>query len=157
MKTMLSNLCALMLIALGCFFLGCTSNDKNGAGREAPPRELGAPAPPVAASASVVPAGTEAPGRSDPSANGGSSLTASTPYNGNGQTVSQNINPAPFLTASHASTVAVAPNSLISRADGTMSGPNDQPAAGTERGVPAQATGSQQQPAPRSAPKGKRR
>src|SRR5215475_3074808 len=108
MKKIAFVTCALVLMALGC-----TSNDKDGAGREATPAaEAAAPAPPTAATASVSPASTEAPGRSDPSANGGSSLTASTPYNGNGQTVSQNINPAPFLTASQrgSSTAAVPPN-----------------------------------------------
>jgi hypothetical protein len=154
MKKIAFVTCALVLMALGC-----TSNDKNGAGREATPAETAAPAPPTAATASVSPASTEAPGRSDPSANGGSSLTASTPYNGNGQTVSQNINPAPFLTASQrgTSTTAVPPNSLTSRADGTMSGPNDQPAAGTVRAGSAQANDSQEQTTSRPARKGKKR
>ena len=152
-KAIMSVTCVLIVMALGC-----TSNDKNGAGRERTPGEVGAAPLTPAASASVSGASMEKPAPSDPSANGGSSLTASTPYNGNGQTVSQNINPAPFLTASQKGTsTAVPPNSLTSRADGTMSGPNDQPAAGTVRMGSGQASDTQEQTTGRPARKGKKR
>lgn len=156
-NAVISISCVLMLIALGC-----TSNDRSGAGREQTPHEPAAPAPPGAISASVGGSTAQAPGRSDPSANGGSSLTASTLYNGNGTTVSQNINPAPFLTANqaqggHPSGAAVPPNPLTSRADGDMRGPNDQPAAGTGGATQSQLAGVQEQTATRPAPKGKRR
>jgi hypothetical protein len=70
---------------------------------------------------------------------GGSSLQASTPYSsGKSSTVSQNLNPAPFLTAAGAK--AGAPNiasatGLVSRADGTMYGPSDLAAAGVGPGM----------------------
>jgi hypothetical protein len=77
----------------------------------------------------------------DPAANGGASLPASTPYDGGGATVTQNVNPAPFVAGSpQASGMASAPpppNTLTSRADGTMMGSNDQPAASTTWGTQA--------------------
>lgn len=126
---------------------GCTSNDRNGAGVES---NITTPA-----STSVAPAsGSAAPisWPSDPAANGGSTLPASAPYSqGNVATAPQNVNPGPFLTASE----GVAPggpsaapaNTLTSRADGTMIGPNDQPAATTGWGTP----GPQATPAAASA------
>jgi hypothetical protein len=78
----------------------------------------------------------------NPAANGGSSLPASAPYDGGGVTVSQNVNPAPFLAGSSgqpSGTAGALPpaNSLTSRADGTMYGANDQPAASTTWGTQA--------------------
>jgi hypothetical protein len=93
-----------------------------------------------AAAAAVAP---QPPPQPDPAANGGASLAASTPYNG-GATVAQaqNVNPAPFLTGNQAQPSGTAgalpaPNSLTSRADGTMYGANDQPAASTTWGTQA--------------------
>jgi hypothetical protein len=77
---------------------------------------------------------------------GGSSLQASTPYSsGKGASVSQNLNPAPFMTAS-AGAKAGAPNNpnamgLVSRADGTMYGPNDLSAGGVGPGTSGAAEG----------------
>jgi hypothetical protein len=77
----------------------------------------------------------------DPAANGGSLLPASTPYDGGGTTVAQNVNPVPFLAgspqASGTASAPPSPNALTSRADGTMSGSSDQPAASTTWGTEA--------------------
>ena len=72
-------------------------------------------------------------------ASGGSNLPASMPYiASNAPAVSQNLNAAPFLTTAGApmSNVFVSPQQqgLTSRAEGNMSGPSDQPAAGIGRG-----------------------
>jgi hypothetical protein len=90
----------------------------------------------------VAAAGTQPSPQPDPAANGGSSLPASAPYDGGGATVTQNVNPAPFLAGTSSQTSGTAsappsPNALTSRADGTMIGSNDQPAASTTWGTPA--------------------
>ena len=130
---------------------GCTSNDRTPAGLEG---NLNAPAaaPSTASGDHVQPSG-----QADPAANGGSSLPASAPYQGSGAAVSQNVNPAPFLTASQpqgqVSRAATAPSeTLTSRADGTMRGPNDQPAASTGWG-----SSSPQPPSQVKGPKAKPR
>lgn len=81
-----------------------------------------------------------------PEGSGGSSLPASTPYNqGNGAAVSQNLNPAPFLVAKEpgsATSVNISNSGgLIARADGTMYGPTDMPAAGVGPGMQGAAEG----------------
>lgn len=78
----------------------------------------------------------------DPAGNGGSSLPASAPYDGGGVTVTQNVNAAPFLAGgsgqpSGPGGALPPPSSLTSRADGTMYGSHDQPAASTTWGTPA--------------------
>jgi hypothetical protein len=104
------------------------------------------PSEPIAAGAegrkTTAAAAAQPSPQPDPAANGGSSLAASTPYDGGGKTVTQNVNPAPFLAGSPAQSSGTAnalppPNSLTSRADGTMYGANDQPAASTSWGTPA--------------------
>jgi hypothetical protein len=81
---------------------------------------------------------TQQPVRTDPESSGGSNLAASAPYAGT-PTATQNINGAPFLTASGESAgqqgPGQAPNRLTSRADGTMMSPNDEPAAGIGPGL----------------------
>jgi hypothetical protein len=76
---------------------------------------------------------------------GGSSLQASTPYSsGKSSTVSQNLNPAPFLTAAGAKAGApktASATGLVSRADGTMYGPTDLAAAGVGPGMSGAAEG----------------
>jgi hypothetical protein len=117
--------------------LGCTSNDRVGAGREG---NLNTPNTPAATQGIPADSQTQPSGRPDPAANGGSSLPASAPYQGDA-TVTQNVNPAPFLTASQpeaGSTGGAPSNTLTSRADGTMRGPNDQPAATTGWGASPQ-------------------
>jgi hypothetical protein len=137
---------------------GCTSNDKSGAGRES---SVTTPtsATELAVSGNVPPVTRS----SDPAANGGADLAASTPYNqSNGATVQQNVNPAPFMTAgigqaqgAGAGGAALTTSGrLTSRADGTMSGPSDQPAAttgwgtaGPQGNAPAASTRPATQPA----------
>jgi hypothetical protein len=137
-------------LAIFSFFLlvlmvaqGCTSNDRTPAGLE------GSSSTPVSAPATASRNHTQATGQADPASNGGSSLPASAPYQGSGAPVSQNVNPAPFLTASQPQGQApgaaanTAPSeTLTSRADGTMRGPNDLPAASTGWGSTAQPASS---------------
>ena len=74
-------------------------------------------------------------------ASGGSNLPASAPYTQpNAPAVSQNLNAAPFLTSAGAPTMSnvfVSPQQLglTSRAEGTMNGPSDRPAAGIGPGM----------------------
>lgn len=81
---------------------------------------------------------TQQPAQTDPESSGGSNLAASAPYTGT-PTATQNINGAPFLTASGEATGQQGPgqaqNRLTSRADGTMMSPNDEPAAGIGPGL----------------------
>lgn len=76
---------------------------------------------------------------------GGSSLQASTPYNSGKGTVSQNLNPSPFLTAAASGNggapKAASATGLVSRADGTMYGPSDLAAAGVGPGMSGTAEG----------------
>lgn len=80
-----------------------------------------------------------------PASSGGYSLQASQPYRqANEPAASQKLNAAPFLTrvetrsAAGASAQVPSPG-LTSRADGTMYGPGDQPAAGAGSGMIAPA------------------
>jgi hypothetical protein len=119
---------------------GCTSNDKDKAGTEG---SITTPASATVAPASGAAAPTSQP--SDPAANGGSALPAAAPYSeANSASAPQNVNPAPFLVASESAgrggSTSAPSNTLTSRADGTMSGPNDLPAATTGWGTPAAAS-----------------
>jgi hypothetical protein len=121
-----------VLAAVFCLALaqGCTSNDKDQPGPQT--SILKPAAPPMAASAGAAPISWPA----DPMANGGYTLPAAAPYSQPGTApVSQAVNPGPFLMANRNSGSAGGPtavgNSLASRADGTMSGPHDHPAATT--------------------------
>jgi hypothetical protein len=72
--------------------VGCTANDKTAAGLEG---SLNAPpAPPVSADNRH-----QTSTNADPAANGGYNLPPTAPYQG-GSTVSQTLNPAPFLVPS---------------------------------------------------------
>jgi hypothetical protein len=83
---------ALLSLSATLLAVGCTSNDKTSAGLEGNPN---APPPaPVSADSRTQPSS-----QGDPAANGGFNLPASAPYQGNA-TVTQNVNPAPFLAAS---------------------------------------------------------
>ena len=86
------NNLAILPLSLAFIAMGCTSNDKTGAGLEG---TLNAPPAPAVSSEKR----TQPAGQPDPEANGGFNLPASAPYQGNA-TVTQNVNPAPFLTAS---------------------------------------------------------
>jgi hypothetical protein len=83
---------ALLALSLTFGVVGCTSNDKTGAGLEG---SLNAPPAPAVSSDSR----TQPAGQPDPKANGGFNLPASAPYQGSA-TATQNVNPAPFLAAS---------------------------------------------------------
>lgn len=97
----------------------------------------------------------------NPAANSGSSLPASAPYDGGGVTVTQNVNAAPFLAGSPAQPAGTAgamppPSSLTSRADGTMYGVHDQPAASTTWGTSA-TNWTSTAPAPSTKPAAKKK
>jgi hypothetical protein len=108
-------LCSVLFVLM--FAQGCTSNDRT------PARPEGSlntqESAPATASGNLA----QPSGQADPAANGGSSLPASTPYQGSGAPVSQNVNPAPFLAASQAQGQAVGlattSGGLTIRADGT--------------------------------------
>jgi hypothetical protein len=118
---------------------GCSSSSRDSAGRTA--EVTNPPAATELAVSSNVPAPLP---RLDPAANGGSDLPASAPYRqANGQPVQQNINAAPFMVAaggqgggSSSGAALLTSGGFANRADGTMSGPNDQPAASTGWGTP---------------------
>jgi hypothetical protein len=119
--------------------LGCDGKKYDSSGEQS---KLGA-APAMAASEANSP-----PGKVSAYANGGSALPASMPYAQSGApAVSQNLNPSPFLSAAGApvSNVFVSTEQLglTSRADGTMFGPNDQPAAGIGAGMTVAVPGRQ--------------
>lgn len=132
---------ALLLMASLVSVVGCSGNDKDratassGSMPSAPTASQGAAGAGVASGDQAV--------QADPSSSGGSMLPASTPYSqGKAGTVSQNVNPAPFLTAGQAKQgpeTNTNSNGLVSRADGTMFGPGDQPAAGIGPGMEGQA------------------
>jgi hypothetical protein len=131
-RTALFLLSLMFLIALS----GCSGSDK-----DRPTASPGSmPFQPSEAAGAEGASGDQAarpPATLHPEANGGSTLRASTPYAGTAP-VSQNLNPSPFLTAAEAhgtTTQAVPTAGLTARADGTMYGPNDQPAAGTGPGI----------------------
>jgi hypothetical protein len=139
-RIVVKGLGIIAISVLMLFAEGCTSNDKDGAGRKS---EVTAP---VVATELAVIGGAQPPiASSDPAANGGASLPASAPYEkANGPTVQQNINPAPFMLAgrgqaqgqgSASGAALITSGGLTSRADGTMSGPRDQPAATTGWGT----------------------
>ncbi len=126
---------ALMLVAV----LGCSGNDLD---RGTSPR--GAKPLPANEAAGAQGSRGSAPSpttQTDAHASGGSSLEASLPYSQpNTPAASQNLNAAPFLVAAEphkAGEIPAQPWSpgLTSRADGTMYGPTDQPAAGAGPGM----------------------
>jgi hypothetical protein len=125
---------SLMLISL----LGCSGTNKDTAVEPAGsiPLEPTEAAGANGAKGNVAP--VEAPGP-DAHASGGTTLAVSTPYNQpNAPAVAQNLNPTPFLVstaAKGATTQQPGTPGLTSRADGTMSGPQDQPAAGIGPGT----------------------
>lgn len=127
----------LLLMAGLVVVMGCSGNDKD----RATASSGSMPSMPTAAQGAAgagVASGDQAV-QADPSSSGGSTLPASTPYTqGKGTAVSQNVNPAPFLTASQAKPAmegSAGSRGLVSRADGTMFGPADLPAAGIGPGT----------------------
>jgi pyruvate/2-oxoglutarate dehydrogenase complex dihydrolipoamide acyltransferase (E2) component len=121
LKTLLT-LCAILMVMVT---VGCPGGSM-GSQNEQP-----------AAASNTMAASTTEPAAATPdvTSNGGSSLTASSPYKSTSAPAQQNVNPTPFLVATQpAGKTFTPPSELISRADGTMMGPNDQMAAGTGPG-----------------------
>jgi hypothetical protein len=138
LKNFLTVCVVLLLLAiLGCPGGQQAANERDQAAK--PNVEAPAPAP-IGSDNSQTPP-------SDAAATGGSSLTASAPYKQAGAAVPQNVNAGPFMIATQpAGKTATQSSELISRADGTMMGPNDQMAAGTGPG--GQGMGSAVPPKP---------
>lgn len=129
---MVAIIFSLMMLAVGC-----TGNDRDAAGLQRRPA-----VPPTEASPAPPPNGGQIGAHFNSEANGGTSLAVAAPYSGTGASAPQNINPGPFLTASQNQSgaqngPATNPNMLTRSADGTMSGPNDLPAATTGWGATA--------------------
>ena len=131
--------CALLFAWLMLIFLlGCSGTNKDTAVEPtgSMPMEPTEAAGANGAKGNVAP--VEAPGP-DAHASGGTTLAVSTPYEQpNAPAVAQNLNASPFLVSTgakgNASQQPPAPG-LTSRADGTMFGPEDQPAAGIGPGT----------------------
>jgi hypothetical protein len=125
-----------LLLIVGC--LGCSGNDKD---RATQPTGSMPSSATTTAGAEGAGAGAGQPVEQvNPESSGGTSLPVSTPYNdGKGQSVSQNLNAAPFLTARQSGAGSmpkqVSSTGLVSRADGTMYGPSDLSAAGVGPGM----------------------
>lgn len=133
MKSISGFLALLLFVGIG---VGCSGSDKD----RATASSGSAPSSPNIAQGAAGAGMSSADEQTqvDPSASGGSTLPASTPYSQEkGKAVSQNVNPAPFLTASQSKPGAqnAASTGLVSRADGTMFGPADLPAAGVGPGM----------------------
>lgn len=144
MKNAFGFLALLMIVSVCAVFVGCSGNDKDRATASSGSVPSSPETTQGAAGAGMATADEAA--QVDPSSSGGSSLGTSTPYtDGKGAAVSQNVNPAPFLTANEAGATTARGGSstgLVSRADGTMYGPGDQPAAGVGPGMEGASTGS---------------
>lgn len=147
----------LMTLAMAWALLltqGCTRNDRDSAGLQ---REPGVPP----TQAQPEPSSPGEVYQTDPAANGGLGLPAAVPYGG-GSSISQNVNPGPFMTAAQAQGVqaaapgALPPTGMLTRsADGTMSGSRDLPPATTGWGTAATNYQSPAAPTKRSAAAGK--
>ncbi len=124
----MKNLIAVAATSLLLAVLGCSGNDRTGAG-------LNQGAPTESSAATQQDYSQKPVPTSDPEASGGTTLKASTPYKQDqGATVSQNLNAAPFLNPEpgQAATNRGTPTAELpaNRAMGTVDGPMDQPAAG---------------------------
>ena len=137
MKSAFGFLALFVIVSVCAVFVGCSGSDKDratassGSAPSSPNTAQGAAGAGMATENEAV--------QVDPSSSGGSTLPASAPYSqAKGGAVSQNVNPAPFLTASEGKPGEAKVSSstgLVSRADGTMYGPSDQPAAGIGPGM----------------------
>lgn len=140
MKTLPAFLVLLLIVCV----MGCSGNDKDRATQPTGSMPSFANTSSGAEGAGVASGNQKQ--ETSPESDGGTSLQASTPYSsGKGGTVSQNINPAPFLTASAAgkggTPKTASATGLVSRADGTMYGPSDLSAAGVGPGMSGAAEG----------------
>lgn len=136
LKNFLTVCVVLLLLAIvGCPGGQQAANERDQAAKP----NVEAPAP--------APIGSDNSQPADAAGTGGSSLMASAPYKQAGAAVPQNVNAGPFMIATQpAGKTATQSSDLISRADGTMMGPNDQMAAGTGPG--GQGMGSAVPPKP---------
>ncbi|MGH9571699.1 MAG: hypothetical protein ACRD4F_18810 [Candidatus Angelobacter sp.] len=141
----MKNFAFLVASVMLLFVLGCSGNDKDKVPEPAGSMPL---KPNVAAGANGA-RGNVAPVQSpqpDAYASGGSTLPASTPYSqANAPAATQSLNAAPFLGSSEVrGELSKTPPSpgLTSRADGTMYGPQDQPAAGIGPGTMGETQGN---------------
>jgi len=112
-------------------FIGCSGNDRTGAGHN-----LGGD---TSSSSAATPQDYNWSShlQTDPQANGGAALKASTPYKqANAPVVSQNLNPAPFMAGNQIGQSPSAANVVeTNRAMGTVEGPMDQPPASVGPGM----------------------
>jgi hypothetical protein len=146
-ETALKNvllICAAFMLVLGV--VGCPGSQTPGE------KDQAATGPSAqAAGANTASADNQQATTPDAAATGGSSLSASAPYKHAGASVPQNVNAGPFMIATQpAGKTPPKPSALISRADGTMMGPNDQLAAGT--GPEGQGMNSAVPQKPKAAP-----
>jgi hypothetical protein len=136
-KKLMKSIVALFACILIMSVLGCSGNDKD----RATASSGSMPSLPNEARGAAGAGTTSAENawNTDAKAAGGSNLQVSTPYQTKGTTVSQNVNPSPYLNATEGLKAggqnAELAGGLISRRDGTMFGPTDQPAAGIGPGM----------------------
>lgn len=123
----MKNLILLSAAAIVFFFLGCSGNDYVGAGQNKG-GDVSAASAATAQDYSQRP-----PEQADSASSGGFTTKASDPYShGNGATVSQNVNPTPFMGSSNGGLRGENPqnasaNLATNRAVGEMEGATDQP------------------------------
>ena len=112
-------------------FIGCSGGDQPGAGTN----RGGSTGESSAATAQDY--GQKPAEVPDPQASGGTTLKASTPYQNGGKTISQNLNPAPFMSQNQAAGAGRSETAGLpaNRAMGTVDGPMDQPPAGIGPGM----------------------
>jgi hypothetical protein len=139
MKTLPGFLVSLLIV----FAIGCSGNDKDRVTQPAGSMPSFANTSSGAEGAGV--ASGDQKMETSASSSGGTSLQASTPYSSGKTAVSQNLNPAPFLTAAApgkgGTPRETSSTGLVSRADGTMYGPSDLSAAGVGPGMSGAAEG----------------
>jgi hypothetical protein len=139
MKTLPGFLVLLLIVSV----MGCSGNDKDRATQ--PTGSMPSFANTTSGAEGAGVASGDQKLETSPESSGGTSLQASTPYSsGKGGAVSQNLNPAPFLTAAggkESTPKTASATGLVSRADGDMYGPSDLTAAGVGPGMSGAAEG----------------
>lgn len=123
----MKNFILLFTAAIVLFFLGCSGNDYVGAGQNKGGDTS------TSAAATEQDRSQAPPEQFDSASSGGFTTKASDPYShGNGATVSQNVNPTPFMGSSQGGLRGENPqnastNLATNRAIGEMEGATDQP------------------------------
>ena len=137
MKNLIGIFAALLLSVL----IGCSGNDRMGAGEN-----LGGDTGNSSASTEQD-YNLKQPAATDPEASGGTTLRASTPYSeASKPAIGQNLNPAPFTGGPEQAAQRAARNAgsaadlSANRAMGTVDGPMDLPAAGVGPGMQGPST-----------------